>query len=87
MTNLGFDSDYVLDMQLTPAGPEFVLLSPWGTVIKKWTEEPPLYVARRYAALWRASHPEHERPETPQEVKLSALDRLRNRLASALWVR
>lgn len=71
----------------TPGGVEYHLTSPWDTVIHKWNSDPGPHEPRRRAILWSATHPESSRPEQPKEVQRSALDRFRNRLASALWVK
>lgn len=84
----GFSRRFTLVLVQTPGGSEHHLISPWDTVIHRWTE--PLFSThepRLMAIKWAALHPENSRPAEPKEVKRSALDRFRNRLASALWVR
>lgn len=81
----GFAREFRFDEVETPGGTEYHLTSPWGTVIHKWSEHPGPHEPRFRAVKWASLRPESARPVPPPER--SALDRFRNRLASALWVR
>jgi len=83
----GFARCFRLTEVDTPGGVEYHLISPWDTVIHRWSTNPGPYEPRFRAIKWAALHPEDSRPAEPQEVQRSALDKFRNRLASALWVR
>jgi len=84
----GMGRRYSLDEVQTPGGLEYRLTSPWDTLIHSWDEHPPIPEVKFRAVKWAALHPESERPAEPVELpRLSALGRLRNRLAKALWVR
>lgn len=87
MRIIGPARDYDLSEVDTPGGIEYHLTSPWDTLIKSWEVQPTPSEVKFRIIKWASLHPESERPEVPQEVQRSALDRFRNRLASSLWVR